>query len=82
VVDRLERADLVARRPHDIDRRSVVVALVPAGLGRLASGGDRPLAGLERLVRRRTTDELAIISRFLEEIARAVVEGSDAGQRR
>lgn len=30
-LDRLERAQLIARRPHATDRRSVVVALTPAG---------------------------------------------------
>src|SRR5579859_6097396 len=30
-VDRLERAGLVARRPHPSDRRSSVIALTPAG---------------------------------------------------
>jgi DNA-binding MarR family transcriptional regulator len=31
ILDRLERRDLVARRPNPADRRSVVVELTPAG---------------------------------------------------
>jgi DNA-binding MarR family transcriptional regulator len=69
MLDRLERAGLASRRPNPDDRRSVLVALEPAGLAAVDSARDVLAAALHE-----TLDPAAQtrIGRELRELARAV----------
>lgn len=65
LVDRLERADLVARRRDLVDRRRVVVELTPTAR-RFGEEHLRPVQErLGRAMAALSADELATVSRFL-----------------
>jgi DNA-binding MarR family transcriptional regulator len=67
VVDDLEQAGLVERRPHPTDRRAKVVVATAAGAelaGRAQAILDRPATGLSAL----STDDLETLVRILSQI--------------
>lgn len=66
LVDRLEAAGHVDRRPHPTDRRRLVV--VPTGTaGALAYGAGRPMfEGLERAAADLSPAERAVVARYLD----------------
>ena len=70
VVDRLERADMVTRRRLSTDRRVVLVALAPDALDRLEVMTDAPITRIERLLQRRSAEELIVLARFLHDLCR------------
>jgi DNA-binding MarR family transcriptional regulator len=71
VIDQLENAGLVARRPHPTDRRTVLAELTPAG-HRAATAASRSLAevgfglpGIEDEIADRITEDLRSVRRGL-----------------
>ncbi|MGO3484696.1 MAG: MarR family transcriptional regulator, partial [Cellulosimicrobium funkei] len=69
---RMERADLVRRRPDPDDRRSVRLDLTPTGTAAL-DDVRAALAELnDRLTEGFTPDELATVARWLEHVTRTL----------
>ncbi|WP_338051741.1 MarR family winged helix-turn-helix transcriptional regulator [Pseudonocardia acidicola] len=65
LVDRLERAGLVARCPVESDGRGVAAELTPAGLDRLRIAARTHLSGIQRhFVNRLDPDDLATLERI------------------
>lgn len=77
MIDRLQKAGYVRRRPHPEDRRSVMVEAVPEALGRIAA----LYAGLDarsrRLMSEFTPEQLATVHAFLVASHQIAVEESD-----
>jgi DNA-binding MarR family transcriptional regulator len=71
LVDRLERVGVVRRRPHDTDRRKVLVELTDAGHQKAAMISHRFAEALARSAADLTDEECAIVLDFLR---RATVE--------
>jgi DNA-binding MarR family transcriptional regulator len=71
LVDRLERNGLARRRPHETDRRKVLVELTDAGLGKAAAVTGRFAEALARSAAGLDDDELHLVLSFLR---RATVE--------
>jgi DNA-binding MarR family transcriptional regulator len=69
VIDRLERAGFVRRERDATDRRRVRVVPDPAAAARLAAEHAERVESLEAALRRRDPAELAVIARFLAELA-------------
>ncbi|MFF3763771.1 MarR family winged helix-turn-helix transcriptional regulator [Streptomyces sp. NPDC001922] len=65
LVDRLEKAGLVERRPDPRDRRRALVALVPGALGRVNAAWESPAQAFDENLRRYTDEELALIGDYL-----------------
>ena len=72
VVDRLERAGYVVRRPDPADRRSVTLAPVPARAAEVAAAVAPLAAEIEALLQAGSASEREAIERFLDAAARAV----------
>jgi len=66
VVDRLEKAGFVTRRPDPMDRRSVTVQPVAAGVARLTEARSGLETGVAAAMASLATDERLAIDRFLE----------------
>jgi len=73
VIDRLERAGFVGRERDGMDRRKVRVVPIPEATARLAAERHDRIDLLDDALRRRDPRELAIIARFLTEIAAGAV---------
>ncbi|MCC5576971.1 MarR family transcriptional regulator [Microtetraspora sp. AC03309] len=77
MIDRLQRAGYVQRRPHPEDRRSVLVEAVPDALGKVAA----LYAGLDtrsrRLMSEFSAEQLATIHAFLAASHQNAVQESD-----
>jgi DNA-binding MarR family transcriptional regulator len=69
VIDRLERGGFVRRERDSTDRRRVRVVREPAAVARLAAEYAERVDTLEAAMRRREPAELAVIARFLAELA-------------
>jgi DNA-binding MarR family transcriptional regulator len=69
LVQRLERAGHIERRPHPIDRRSVVLRATMGVLERARTCLAPLIAELDTIAARQTAGERQTIGRFLEEIA-------------
>lgn len=65
MIDRLEKAGYVRRRPHPEDRRSVMVEAVPDTLGKIAALYSGLDASSRRLMGEFTVEQLATIHAFL-----------------
>lgn len=75
MLDRLERAGLVRRRPHPDDRRSVLVALTPIGLRTIDEAMTAHASVEHELVEGLSRVEVVQLSRLLA----AFLRGNDAG---
>jgi DNA-binding MarR family transcriptional regulator len=72
VIDRLERAGFVHRRPDPADRRKVVVELDEAAVAqRAAPAYNEQGARLQRVLRKRSAAELRVIADFFTDLLRA-----------
>src|SRR3954447_17894205 len=72
VVDELERAGLVRRRPNPDDRRSLCAVLTEEGRERLRAAAPAYLAGIEEYYSRHLDDEeIAVLSRALTRVLEA-----------
>jgi DNA-binding MarR family transcriptional regulator len=72
VVDELERAGLVRRRPNPDDRRSLFAVLTEEGRERLRAAAPAYLAGIEEHYSRHLDDEeIAVLSRALTRVLEA-----------
>lgn len=71
VLDRLESRGFVTRAHDPVDRRRVLVSAVPERLVELAPHYAPIVAEMRRIHAAYTPDELAIVTRYLEEIAEA-----------
>jgi DNA-binding MarR family transcriptional regulator len=77
LIDRLERAGLVSRRPHPEDRRAVLLELNPAA--RQASAALMQYhATLDAIVHRLSATEREAVASFLEAATAAVEEATEA----
>jgi DNA-binding MarR family transcriptional regulator len=75
LLDRLERAGWVRRRPHPESRRSLLVELGAAAQEAAAGAGIGDYeAAVERAARRLTPAERAAAARFLEEVSAAAAD--------
>ncbi|MFC4785019.1 MarR family winged helix-turn-helix transcriptional regulator [Nocardioides sp. MAHUQ-72] len=74
MLDRLERVGHVRRLPHPEDRRSVVIEITDSArrAGRDIFG--RLGAATEAVMANYTDDELRLVTRFLDDVARASLE--------
>ncbi|MFI0424069.1 MarR family winged helix-turn-helix transcriptional regulator [Spongiactinospora sp. 9N601] len=78
MIDRLERAGYVRRKPDPEDRRRVVVEAVPESLGKIAALYVGVDARSRRLMSRFTAEQLDVIHVFLNESRQIMVEESDS----
>ena len=69
MVQRLERAGLVRRRPHPTDRRSFLLELTESAAGRIAVSESALHEGVERATSSMPAQERAVIARFLVQLA-------------
>jgi DNA-binding MarR family transcriptional regulator len=77
ILDRLERAGLVARRPDPTDRRKVTVALLPNGL-RLVKRANRAwVAQKQALLAGVGPAEFRRLDRAVEELLRRLDDGAE-----
>jgi DNA-binding MarR family transcriptional regulator len=75
LVDRMERAGLVARRPDPADRRGTIVSITPEGLAALRRAAPVHLAGIERHFSQLLTDQEAAVIAGVMERLRAAASG-------
>ena len=76
ILDRLERAALIARRPDPTDRRKVVVGITPNGL-RLVKRANRAwVAQKQQLLASVGPTEFKRLDRAVEELLRRLDEGA------
>ena len=73
VIDRLERAGFVGRERDVMDRRKVRVVAIQEAIARLAAERHDRIDLLDDALHRRDTGELAVIARFLTEIAAGAI---------
>jgi DNA-binding MarR family transcriptional regulator len=73
VIDRLEQAGFVGRERDAMDRRKVRVVPIPEAAARFAAERHDRIDLLDDALRRRDPGELAVIARFLTEIAAGAV---------
>ena len=74
LVDRMERLDLVERRPHPSDRRSTLVCLSER-TERFAAEAYEPFGrDMSRVAARLTPDEREALARFMDEAAEVAAE--------
>lgn len=78
LVDRLERAGLVERRPDPHDRRKTLVSLTAKRGAELGAAWDVPGSAFARALDDFTEDELAVIERYLWRITEV---GSEQAER-
>jgi DNA-binding MarR family transcriptional regulator len=69
VLDRLETHGFITREHDPVDRRRVFVSAVPARLADLAPHYAPIVAGLRDIHTRYSAADLAVVTRYLEEIA-------------
>jgi DNA-binding MarR family transcriptional regulator len=69
VLDRLEKRGFITRAHDPVDRRRVLVAAVPARLADLAPHYQPIVAGVQEIHKTYAAGELAIIARYLDEMA-------------
>src|SRR5271165_2348364 len=74
LVDRLERAGLVRRRPHPSDRRSVLLELAPEAAARIPAALDDYHAAIAGLVADVPPADRAAVTAFLEAAAAAAAD--------
>ncbi|GAA4601024.1 MarR family transcriptional regulator [Actinoallomurus liliacearum] len=69
LVDRLEKAGFVQRRPDPDDRRKALVALAPDAAARVAAAWETPGKAFGAVLERYTDEQLQIIADYLEAAA-------------
>jgi DNA-binding MarR family transcriptional regulator len=69
LVQRLERAGHVTRRPHPSDRRSTLIALSGETADRLAAAQAPFTEGLEQTIAPLAGSERAVVARFFDDLA-------------
>ncbi|MGW2149729.1 MarR family winged helix-turn-helix transcriptional regulator [Nonomuraea bangladeshensis] len=69
LVDRLERAGLVERRPDPADRRRALVALAPSARERISAAWERPGQAFAEVLDRYDDAELDVIADYLRRAA-------------
>ena len=74
MLDRLENAGLVERRPNPDDRRGTLIAPAPAGAERVASWFESARTALDQLISSYADEELEIVSDVFERITKVWVE--------
>ncbi|MEV0387736.1 MarR family transcriptional regulator [Nonomuraea sp. NPDC050643] len=77
MIDRLQKAGYVRRRPHPDDRRSVVVEAVPDALARIAALYTGFDVRSRRLMDGFTAEQLAAVHAFLVASHENAVQESD-----
>lgn len=78
IVDRLERAGHIARRPHASDRRKILVVAEPTSVARAFDHLTPLLSGVEALVTALDDDERATVDRFLADVVALYTASADA----
>ncbi|MGH2762665.1 MAG: MarR family winged helix-turn-helix transcriptional regulator [Thermoleophilaceae bacterium] len=68
LVQRLERADRVSRRPHPRDKRSSIIEATPAVVDEVKRHYERLTVEADRITARLSDDELETVGRYLERI--------------
>ena len=74
MLDRLEKAGLVTRRPNPDDRRGTLIAPAPAGAVKVASWFESARQALDQLISSYPQQELEVISEVFERITKLWVE--------
>jgi DNA-binding MarR family transcriptional regulator len=74
LVDRLERAGWVRRRPHPSDRRAVVVELAPGALDQVPEALVEFHQAIESAAARVAPEHRDALARFLEEVSQVAAE--------
>ncbi|MFB9966596.1 MarR family winged helix-turn-helix transcriptional regulator [Sinosporangium siamense] len=69
LVDRLEKAGLVARHPDPADRRRALVALAPKARERIGAAWDLPGKAFAEVLERYSEAELTVIADYLHRAA-------------
>lgn len=72
MLDRLEAAGHVERRPHPSDKRARVVTLTPHSRRVFFQHLGSHLAGMSAVADRYSDDELAVITRFIDELSESI----------
>ncbi|PPK65089.1 MarR family winged helix-turn-helix transcriptional regulator [Actinokineospora auranticolor] len=78
IVDRLEQAGHVVRRPHATDRRKVLVEPVQGSMTRLFDHLNPLLRGVESLVEALSPDDRDAVENFLTEVVRIYTDTADS----
>ncbi|RLK61878.1 MarR family winged helix-turn-helix transcriptional regulator [Actinokineospora cianjurensis] len=78
IVDRLEKAGHVVRRPHATDRRKVLVEPVQESVTRLFDHLDPLLRGVEGLVEALSPGDRDVVANFLNEVVRIYTDTADS----
>jgi DNA-binding MarR family transcriptional regulator len=81
LVQRLERAGHVARKPHPTDKRSTLIGLTEATVERIDKAQEPLTLGLERAIAPLAEAERLLLSRFFTDVA-TLSEDLDATARR
>lgn len=77
MIDRLQKAGYVRRRPHPDDRRSVVIEAIPDALGKIATLYTGLDTRSRRLMNEFTEDQLTAIHAFLAASHHIAIQESD-----
>ncbi|GLZ42227.1 MarR family transcriptional regulator [Actinokineospora sp. NBRC 105648] len=78
IVDRLEKAGHIVRRPHATDRRKVLVEPVPESMTRLFEHIDPLLHGVASLVAALSPGDRDAVENFLTEVVRIYADTADS----
>jgi DNA-binding MarR family transcriptional regulator len=78
LIDRLERAGLAHRERHAVDRRRLVIAATPAASPAVAAALARLGAAMSAVTAQFSTDELAIVTRWVQLTTAALRQQVDA----
>ncbi|SER90548.1 MarR family winged helix-turn-helix transcriptional regulator [Actinokineospora terrae] len=78
IVDRLEKAGHVVRRPHATDRRKVLVEPVQESVTRLFDHLNPLLRGVEGLVEALSAGDRDVVANFLNEVVRIYTDTADS----
>lgn len=79
LLDRLEAAGHVVRRPHPTDRRALSITIAPATRRAALDTMGRHQARRFLVAAQLSPDERALVTRFLDEMADQLGQGDDAG---
>ena len=75
MLDRLEKAGMIERRPNPDDRRGTLIALVPAGARKVGPFFDGVRTAQEALLDRYSENELLLLADFFERSIKLWEEG-------
>jgi len=77
LVDRLQEAGLVRRRPHPSDRRSVLIELAPAAVAAVPEGLERYHRAVASLARKVRPEHRQAVAEFLARAAEAATSAAE-----